>query len=134
MAAGYAVEPSARVSDRPGLIARPSDPYHPLRRSRSRIASECLARDIAEPWARVWLEPWQTHAGCLGVPLEVFFIAGTATARSFDRAREICAMCPVIVECRETTDRAERGLTRGYLYGLVGGETPVERARRRAGS
>ena len=55
-----------------------------------------LARDIAEPGARVWLEPWQGRAGCLGVPLEVFFNVGPASARSFDRAREICAACPVI--------------------------------------
>jgi Transcription factor WhiB len=81
---------------------------------------------------RVWLEPWQGRAGCLGVPLEVFFNVGPASVRSFDGAREICAACPVIADCREMTDRAERGLTRGYLYGSVGGETPTERARRRS--
>jgi hypothetical protein len=37
----------------------------------------------------------------------------------------------VIADCRKMTDRAERGLSRSYLFGFVGGETPSERIRRR---
>jgi Transcription factor WhiB len=91
-----------------------------------------LQRDVAESWpAWLWPERWQARAACLGVDLEVFFVPGTATARSFDEARQICAECPVIADCRKMTDRAERGLSRSYLFGFVGGETPGEGIRRR---
>jgi Transcription factor WhiB len=87
-----------------------------------------LERDVAESWSsRVQPERWQSRAACLGVPLKAFFNEGTTTARSFDGAREICAACPVLADCREMTDRAERGLAQ-LLVRVRGGETP-DRAR-----
>jgi hypothetical protein len=88
-------------------------------------------RDVADIRPGTWPEPWQGRAACLGVPLEVFFLDAPASARAFDHAREICAACPVIAECRVMTDRAERGMSHSRLYRFVGGETPVERVRRR---
>ena len=81
-------------------------------------------RDVADIRPGTWPEPWQGRAACLGVPLEVFFLDAPASARAFDHAREICAACPVIAECRVMTDRAERGMSHSRLYRFVVGRRP----------
>jgi len=70
--------------------------------------------------------PWMADAVCAGEPLETFFPG----QRSFDAARAICAVCPVLEDCRRTCDRAE-GPPVGQLFGLYAGESPGERAARR---
>ncbi len=81
----------------------------------------------------VEIEPgtlWQISAACRGADLEVFFperYVGT-----FAEAREMCARCSVVTDCREMTDRAERGLPSGAIFGYFAGETPAERVERRS--
>jgi hypothetical protein len=91
-----------------------------------------LARDVAQSWSWPWPERWHADAACLGEPLETFFPGRGSTPASFIRAREICAGCPVLGECRSSADRAERELPKSDLFGFVGGESPLERARRRS--
>jgi WhiB family redox-sensing transcriptional regulator len=73
-------------------------------------------------------QEWMSDAACRGVEPEVFF----PSTDGWNRARAICAECPVAGQCREWNDRAEGGVTTvGILYGLYAGETPKERAARR---
>jgi WhiB family redox-sensing transcriptional regulator len=62
--------------------------------------------------------PWQANAACRGEPTAVFF-----PDRPGDTglALEICAACPVIVECRAY------GLAHPGLQGVFGGTTEAER-------
>jgi hypothetical protein len=48
------------------------------------------------------------------------------------KAERICSGCGVIAECRAFADRCERDLPVGHLFGFIGGESPLQRARRRA--
>ena len=82
------------------------------------------ARDVAEIWPRTWPERWQARAACLGVPREAFFLEAPASARAFDHAREICAACPVIAECRAMTDRAEHGRATAACTGSSAARRP----------
>lgn len=63
---------------------------------------------------------WQADAACRGEPVDLFFPERPADT---GLAREICAGCPVVVECRAY------GLAHPGLLGLFGGLDEVERRR-----
>ncbi|MDG4859527.1 WhiB family transcriptional regulator [Streptomyces sp. T-3] len=70
------------------------------------------------------LAHWHARAACGDEPAEAFFLSGRLSERQMvrvERARRICASCPVIAEC---LDRAE---TMPEPFGIWGGTTPRER-------
>lgn len=76
---------------------------------------------------------WQRHGSCRDLDLAVFFHPegerDPSRARRVNRAKEVCADCPVIEACRDWARRVEEP------YGVWGGESEDERrallARRR---
>lgn len=75
---------------------------------------------------------WAAQGVCRPEDDHLFYAGGDGhsavrpkTLRSWTQAKEICAMCPVLQQCREAT--------RGEIYGVWGGLDPHERmlARRR---
>jgi hypothetical protein len=89
------------------------------------------ASELSLPSVIVEDEPWMSAAACRSADPEVFF----PETGTYAKALEICAGCSVLQRCRAWGDRAEatgmgsRG--GGALFGVVGGETPRERAERR---
>jgi WhiB family redox-sensing transcriptional regulator len=75
------------------------------------------------PNADFW--DWQLQAACRGLDSEVFFHPdgqrGAARAEREQRAKQICASCPVIAQCRE------HALQVREPYGVWGGLTEDER-------
>jgi|SRR5579872_3411863 len=70
---------------------------------------------------------WQDRALCEGEDPEVFF---PRPGRGADRARALCAACPVRPEC--LADALENSARHGPgLYGIWGGTTERERRRLR---
>jgi len=75
------------------------------------------------PNADFW--DWQLEAACRGMDSEVFFHPdgqrGAARAERERRAKEICASCPVMQQCREHSLKVREP------YGVWGGLTEDER-------
>ncbi len=67
---------------------------------------------------------WSELAACVGTDPEVF---SRYTKRDVERAKRICAPCPVRAECRQYADDTEDG------YSILGGETARERTGRKLG-
>lgn len=69
---------------------------------------------------------WQIAGACRGEDSSVFFHPdgerGRARIERERRAKEICAMCPVLEHCREYALRV------GEPYGVWGGLSETERA------
>ena len=73
---------------------------------------------------------WRRRAACRDVDPELFFPPGNGlVARAqTERARAVCAGCPVVAECLSFAMRA-------LPEGIAGGLTPIERANiRRRGN
>lgn len=69
---------------------------------------------------------WQQKAACRGMGPDLFF---TERGASTNPAKEICAACPVRVECLEYGMSMQgRG---GYDFGIWGGASARERRRER---
>lgn len=70
---------------------------------------------------------WQQQAACRGLDSSVFFHPsgerGPSRADRAQRAKEICARCPVLRQCRE------HALASHEPYGVWGGLTEEERDR-----
>jgi hypothetical protein len=64
---------------------------------------------------------WHLKAACKGLA-ELFF------SMKFREAQNICYTCPVMQECRAWGDQVE---TTGKTFGVLGGETSIQRDRRR---
>jgi WhiB family redox-sensing transcriptional regulator len=75
------------------------------------------------PNADFW--DWQLEAACRGMDSEVFFHPdgqrGAARAQREQQAKQICATCPVLEQCREHALRVREP------YGVWGGLTEDER-------
>lgn len=75
------------------------------------------------PVAELW--DWQLLAACRGLSVEVFFHPdnerGSARAARDDAAKQVCATCPVRVECRA------HALEVKEPYGVWGGMSEDER-------
>ncbi|KEI45003.1 MAG: WhiB family transcriptional regulator [Saccharopolyspora rectivirgula] len=78
-----------------------------------------LPKPVAETWQ------WQMKAACRHMSTQRFFHPenerGNARARREQRAKEICARCPVIEQCREYALQADEP------YGIWGGLGERER-------
>lgn len=78
-----------------------------------------------------WRLEWFDVAACRGIrDLDVFY---PSKGRRYFAAKRICRRCPVRDDCGAYVDRVEAGA--GYakeLEGVWGGETPLERWRRRS--
>jgi WhiB family transcriptional regulator, redox-sensing transcriptional regulator len=71
---------------------------------------------------------WRNRAACLGEDLDLFFpLPGPAAPAAVEKARAICARCPVPAACLAFAQ--DHVITSGVWGGL----TPEERARRRRG-
>lgn len=72
---------------------------------------------------------WEAEGICRPEDDPLFFAGsdghgpGAATKAAWSQAKEICAMCPVLEECRRDT--------LGEVYGVWGGRDPLERRRAR---
>ena len=70
---------------------------------------------------------WRSAGACLNADPDLFFpisMVGRAIEQ-IQRAKAICARCPVLTECREFARVHDAG------YGIWGGATPEERRRER---
>ncbi|VEI13247.1 WhiB family transcriptional regulator [Trueperella bialowiezensis] len=77
---------------------------------------------------RLERDHWINRAVCTQTDPEIFF--PQYKGDTYVEARQICSTCPVVQECQQYADRAEKFQT-GTLHGMYGGETPDERAARR---
>ena len=77
--------------------------------------------------ATLYAGEWQAAGACLSADPEIFFpVSGTgASAAQIERARQICAGCPVRRECLDWA------MTSGEMHGIWGGTTPEDRTRAR---
>ena len=76
------------------------------------------------------VDDWWGRAACAGMAVEVFYPLKGGSTR---QAKEICAGCPVLEQCRAWNDRIERTKPLTHLHGVFAGEAPDERIARRAG-
>ena len=78
-----------------------------------------LPRPVADDWA------WQLRAACRDGPETMFFHPdlerGPARRARDARAKQVCARCPVIMECRRHAMATEEP------YGVWGGQDEHER-------
>jgi WhiB family redox-sensing transcriptional regulator len=84
------------------------------------------------PWASDRL--WMRRAACVGRDDLYFGPHGEPEQERRARvakAKQLCATCPVLAECRETVDRMEGGQVPDRVAGIWAGETPRERHNRR---
>lgn len=68
---------------------------------------------------------WRDDAACIKSDPELFFPVGNTgpALEQINRARKICASCPVIVHCMQDA------LRQSIQYGIAGGMTETERKR-----
>lgn len=70
-----------------------------------------------------WTEDWTAQAACRGEYPDLFYPPHGTRGRELwkleEAAKQVCADCPVITQCRDA-GRSER-------YGVWGGLTPAER-------
>ncbi|QCB27754.1 WhiB family transcriptional regulator [Corynebacterium endometrii] len=82
-----------------------------------------LPHQLPGPNADFW--DWQLHGACRGENSEVFYHPdgerGRARARRENRAKAICAECPVMELCRD------HALAVAEPYGIWGGMSETER-------
>ncbi|MFJ3258466.1 WhiB family transcriptional regulator [Streptomyces sp. NPDC086771] len=73
------------------------------------------------------LESWADRAACRGYA-DIFLPPHTERDAAPDRARQICAACPVQIECLDAAMEEEGSADQYRRAGVRGGLTPVERA------
>ena len=80
-------------------------------------------------WLLDRLHPaWHAQAGCRSMDLGLFFPPKGASVNSFAFAREVCAACPVRLEClAECLDGPDYLRREGWRGGLPPRERTVER-------
>lgn len=79
---------------------------------------------LPAPQAQLW--DWQLHGACRGTQSEIFYHPegerGLARRSRERKAKEICALCPVMRNCRQ------HSLQYAEPYGIWGGLSESERA------
>ena len=81
----------------------------------------------------ITVAPWTDRAACTEEDPDTFYPA-MACLSEVDRAKEVCAECPVFWECRDDVDERENDSRhQGSCHGIWAGETPSERVARRCG-
>lgn len=82
-----------------------------------------IGRLVPQPVSESWA--WQLDAACRGMPSSQFFHPwnerGTDRESRIQRAKEICASCPVLDSCRRHALLAQE------MYGIWGGLSEDER-------
>ena len=82
-------------------------------------------RRLPEPLVDHW--EWQLNAACRGMDIATFFHphkdVGLALKRRIESAKTVCALCPVIEQCRDYALRVREP------YGIWGDCQKKERAR-----
>jgi hypothetical protein len=83
------------------------------------------------------VEEWNSRAACLGLPYATFFddiwppledgTDGALVPEALERARAMCAGCPVRLPCHEQAMRQEAGAASSRRHGVRGGITPQQR-------
>lgn len=73
-------------------------------------------------WQSIPRKRWSAYAACGGMGATLFF------ANHMERAKAICARCPVSDDCLADALRVEPE-ENGMRHGVRGGMTPRERAR-----
>jgi WhiB family transcriptional regulator, redox-sensing transcriptional regulator len=83
--------------------------------------------DLPQPALSLLLElrrpAWQARAACRGLGTEDWFPTQGVSGEMLDRARSVCATCPVAEPCADAGDRESTG--------IWGGMTVQQRQRRR---
>ena len=64
---------------------------------------------------------WKDRAACAGYPNSIFFPTSDASVASIEKAKAVCATCPVSVECLEYAFETNQ------VSGIWGGTTEEER-------
>ena len=83
----------------------------------------------------ITVAPWTDRAACTEVDPDMFYLPSMCRLAEVDRAKEVCAECPVFWECRDEADRLENNARwNGGCHGIWAGETPAERIARRKGN
>jgi hypothetical protein len=80
---------------------------------------------------------WRDRAACSALPLSLFFedvypsnddgTDGALIPEALERARGICASCPVRLACHEDAMTHEAGAAANRRHGVSGGLTPAQR-------
>lgn len=80
---------------------------------------------------------WEETPACAG-STALFFTTGSenyqVTSAWVIEAKKLCALCPVLAECRQWNDGVEADTPYVRLDGIYAGETPMERWTRRQGA
>lgn len=66
---------------------------------------------------------WRESAACLGSDVDFF----DGNVRATEKARKVCAKCPVADDCLDDQIDYERGSSIVIRWGIFGGATPAER-------
>lgn len=72
-------------------------------------------RPVLDAW------DWQREAACRGLDVDVFYPSDRYAKSMAERAKRICANCPVILDC------LGHALKTGESHGIWGATTPFER-------
>lgn len=72
-------------------------------------------------------ETWMDDAACVGYPVDDWFWERSTPPATKQKARAICAECPVATQCLDYALRVEGGLY--HRAGLYGGLSPEQRLK-----
>jgi hypothetical protein len=81
-------------------------------------------------------ETWHARSACVGLPSGIFFEDiwstgdeqdGPLDRAAYERARAVCALCPVRVDCYLSAMAEEGGAAENRRFGVRGGATPEQR-------
>ena len=79
--------------------------------------------------------PWTDRAACTEVDPDTCYPRSMCRLAEVDRAKKVCAECPVFCDCRDDVDKQENNARwNGGCHGIWAGETPAERIARRKGN
>lgn len=69
---------------------------------------------------------WMASAVCAQTDPELFFPEGAG--QNTNKAKKICATCPVRIECGEHAQHLEGDVSHSLRHGAWGGQSPTQRA------
>ena len=82
----------------------------------------------------ITVAPWTDRAKCTEADPDMFYLPSMCRLAEVDRAKAVCAECPVFWDCRADVDKQENNARwNGGCHGIWAGETPAERIARRRG-
>ncbi|WP_327435690.1 WhiB family transcriptional regulator [Streptomyces sp. NBC_01201] len=69
---------------------------------------------------------WMADAVCAQTDPDLFFPEGAG--QNTNKAKKICAACPVRIECGKHAQHLEGDVSHGLRHGAWGGQSPTQRA------